>query len=68
MKKANDLASLCHTDLYLVIYKGERYYTYSSTNREAWPPSEKDMVGTRSNCSRIELIWLTAHSLSSNRS
>ena len=43
-KKADELSILCHADLYLVIYQGGSYYTYSSTKRQGWPPSENDLV------------------------
>jgi hypothetical protein len=35
LKKINELSRLCHADIYLVMYQNERYYIYSSTNREA---------------------------------
>ena len=44
VKKANELSFLCHTDLYLMMYQGGKYYIYNSTKKEGWPPSEKDLV------------------------
>lgn len=39
MKKADQLARLCHADVALIIRRNGRYYTYRSTDHEQWPPS-----------------------------
>jgi len=44
MKKANQLARLCHADLALIIRRNERYYTYRSTDYEQWSPSIIEIV------------------------
>ena len=44
IKKANELSILCNTDLYLVMYQSGRYYIYSSTDRQGWPPNRNDLV------------------------
>ncbi len=44
VKKADQLARLCHADLALVIRKNGRYYTYRSTDHEQWPPTITEIV------------------------
>ena len=44
VKKADQLARLCHADLALVIRKNGRYYTYRSTDHERWPPTITEIV------------------------
>ena len=44
MKKADQLARLCHADVALIIRKNGRYYTYRSTDHEQWPPSMTEIV------------------------
>lgn len=46
MKKADELAYMCQADVYLVMYRGDKFYSYSSTDREEWPPSEEEMVSS----------------------
>ncbi|KAL8641808.1 MAG: hypothetical protein Q9228_001426 [Teloschistes exilis] len=43
LKKADELAYMCQTDVYLILYRGNKFYTYSSTDRDDWPPSEEEM-------------------------
>jgi hypothetical protein len=44
VKKADQLARLCYTDLALIIRKNGRYYTYRSTDHERWPPTITEIV------------------------
>lgn len=44
VKKADQLARLCHADLALIIRKNGRYYTYRSTDYERWPPPIIEIV------------------------
>jgi len=44
IKKADQLAQLCHADLALIICRNGRYYTYRSLDRDSWPPSIIDIV------------------------
>jgi len=44
LKKADQLARLCHADLALIIRKNGRYYTYRSTDHEQWPPNLLEIV------------------------
>ncbi|KAI4193675.1 MAG: hypothetical protein LQ350_008206 [Teloschistes chrysophthalmus] len=43
LKKADELVYICQTDVYLILYHGNKFYTYSSTDRDDWPPSEEEM-------------------------
>ena len=45
VKKADQLARLCHADLALIIRKNGRYYTYRSTDHDRWPPTITEIVG-----------------------
>ncbi|KAI4086826.1 MAG: hypothetical protein L6R37_008382 [Teloschistes peruensis] len=47
LKKADELTYMCQTDVYLVLYRGNTFYTYSSTDRDDWPPSEEEIDLTR---------------------
>jgi hypothetical protein len=49
-------ACLCHTNLYLVMYR-ERYYIYSSTNRKARFSSEKDLIWRVYRCMKNSLTY-----------
>ena len=44
MKKADELARLCHADLALIIRKNDRYYTYRSIDHNQWPPRLNEIV------------------------
>ena len=44
VKKAHQLAQLCHADLALIIRKNGRYYTYRSTDHDRWPPTITEIV------------------------
>ena len=46
MKKADQLARLCHADVALIIRRNGRYYTYRSTDHERWPPPMSEIVRT----------------------
>ena len=43
-KKVNKLLIKTNTELYIVMHRGGRYFTYNSTDRQGWPPNEDDMV------------------------
>ena len=43
-KKANELSVKTNTELYIVMHRGGRYFTYNSTDRQGWPPNADDMV------------------------
>ena len=44
VRKADQLARLCHTDLALIIRKDGRYYAYLSTDHDQWPPMITEIV------------------------
>lgn len=44
MKKADQLARLCHADVALIIRRNGRYYTYRSTDHEQWPPTRSEIA------------------------
>ena len=44
IKKANELAVKTSTELYIVMHRRGRYFTYNSTDRQGWPPNEDDVV------------------------
>ena len=44
MKKADQLARLCHADVPLIIRRNGKYYTYRSTDHERWPPTMSRIV------------------------
>ncbi len=46
VKKADQLARLCHADLALIIRKNGRYYMYRSTDHDQWPPTITEIVCT----------------------
>ena len=43
-KKMNEFSFLCHTDFYFVMYQSGKYYIYSSTKKQGWPSSQKDLI------------------------
>jgi hypothetical protein len=43
-KKADELKRLCDAEVYLVIRRGGKFYTYSSLET-SWPPSLETIVG-----------------------
>ena len=47
IKKSNELAQKCAADVYVVLLRQGKYYTYSSTDRLGWPPNETDIVSSR---------------------
>ncbi|KAF6238713.1 hypothetical protein HO173_003219 [Letharia columbiana] len=44
VKRADQLARLCHADLALIIRENGRYYMYQSTNHDQWPPTITEIV------------------------
>lgn len=56
-KKANEFSSLCHTDLYFVMYQNVKYYIYSSTDREACFSNEKNLIWRVYRCMKNSLTY-----------
>ena len=46
MKKIHELSIFTNTDLYLVMLREGKFKTYSSVERDGWPPSQSDIVST----------------------
>ena len=49
LRKANELAQKCNADVYTIIFRKGKYFTYSSTERKGWPPDDKMIVSHPSN-------------------
>ena len=45
-KKANELARMTSSKIYVVVQHDDKYYTYKSTEELNWPPSEREIVST----------------------
>ena len=58
MKKADQLARLCHADVALIIRRNERYYTYRSTDHQQWPPSMTEIVRMKPMYRALSLLEL----------
>ena len=43
-KKGNELAQLTGAEVFSIIRLSGKLYTYKSTNRPGWPPSEQEIV------------------------
>ncbi len=54
-KKAYEVGKLYQTDVYLVLYRNHRFYTYNSRDEASWPSFEKQIVDYLHN-SR-EFLW-----------
>jgi len=46
LRKANELSQQTGSDIYVLIYRNHRYYSYQSTDRAGWPASEQDIVSS----------------------
>ncbi|KAI0836096.1 hypothetical protein F5Y06DRAFT_305444 [Hypoxylon sp. FL0890] len=46
MKKADQFKQQCDAEVYLVIFNSGRFYTYSSTDNELWPPPMPQILRT----------------------
>lgn len=47
-KKANQLARLCDTKVYVLLARHDAYHVYKSTADQDWPPSTKTVVRNQS--------------------
>ena len=50
LKKANELSQMCDAQIYIVMLRDSKYYTYKSTEQD-WPPSDLEIV------SSLQRIW-----------
>jgi len=44
MKKADQLAQLCHADVAVIIRRRGKYFTYRSIDHEQWLPNLSEIV------------------------
>lgn len=58
--KADELRRDCDSDVYIVVRKEGRYYTYSSTSVPvgSWPPTEREIVSDAFSSSRTSYLTL----------
>lgn len=49
LKKVHELGSLCQAEVYILIFRNGKYYTYKSTNQPDWPPPDSEIVCSSSN-------------------
>ena len=47
-KKANELARMTNSKIYIVVQYDDKYHTYKSTEESNWLPPEKEIVNTPS--------------------
>jgi len=45
-KKANELARMTNSKIYIVVQHDDKYHTYKSTEESNWPPPEREIVST----------------------
>lgn len=43
-KKANELAQMTNSKIYIVVQHDDKYHTYKSTEESNWPPPEREIV------------------------
>ncbi len=43
-KKANELARMTNSKIYIVVQHDDKYHTYKSTEESNWPPPEREIV------------------------
>ena len=46
LKKGDELRLLCEADVYILLRRKGRYYTYKSTDQPSWPPTLEKIVRT----------------------
>jgi hypothetical protein len=45
-KKTFELSKLCEAEVFLVIEKDDKFYTFRSTEDESWPPTMEEIVSS----------------------
>ncbi len=45
-KKANELARMTNSKIYIVVQHDDKFHTYKSTEESNWPPPEREIVST----------------------
>lgn len=46
-KKANELAWMTESKIYIIVQHDDKYHTYKSTEEPTWPPSGREVVSTK---------------------
>jgi hypothetical protein len=44
LKSASAISTDCQADVYVVIFRQGKYFTFKSTSRPSWPPSQEEIV------------------------
>jgi hypothetical protein len=61
LRKADDFHKLCDTDVYMVLYKQNKFYVYTSQkNKPAWPPALTEIVRASTHLGEGKLTLLDA--------
>jgi hypothetical protein len=50
LKKGDELRLLCGADVYILLHRKGRYFTYKSTDQPSWPPPLEKIVRTLGTC------------------
>jgi hypothetical protein len=46
VKKGDELRLLCEADVFILLHRKGRYYTYKSTDQPSWPPTLEKIIRT----------------------
>jgi len=44
LKSASAISTDCQADVYVVVFRHGKYFTFKSTDRPSWPPSQEEIV------------------------
>lgn len=47
LRRAHEIAAQFGADIFVVAHKDGRYYAFSSSDRDGWPPTAEQIVGER---------------------
>lgn len=56
MRKADQFSKDFDAEVYVLIYRDRKFYTYSSTEDEQWPPSLTQIVSACLTLTRCQLV------------
>lgn len=45
LRRAHEIAAQFRADIYVVAHKDGKYFAFSSSNRDGWPPTAQQIVG-----------------------
>jgi len=54
LKKGNDLKKLCGAEIYVLLKYRGKYYAYTSTSDNSWPPTPEQIVSFHSISTKID--------------